>query len=83
MFVSPMFIEPKKGGKWKLVLNLQSLNQYMSRAHFKLEDIRSLKDILRQGKFKAKLDLKKAYFLVPMAYQSRSFLQFHWNNKLL
>ena len=59
-FVSPMFIVPKKGGKWRPVLNLQSLNQYVSRAHFKLEDIRSLKDILRLGDFMAKLDLKEA-----------------------
>ena len=52
-FVSPMFIVPKKGGKWRLVLNLKSLNQYVSKAHFKLEDIRSLKDILHQGDFMA------------------------------
>ena len=31
------------------------------RAHFKLEDIRSLKDILRLGDFMAKLDLKEAW----------------------
>ena len=75
-FVSPMFIVPKKGGKWRPVLNLKSLNQYVSKAHFKLEDIRSLKDILHQGDFMAKLDLKEAYLSVPMAYQSRRFLQF-------
>ena len=78
-----MFIVPKKGGKWRPVLNLQSLNQYVSRAHFKLEDIRSLKDILRPGDFMAKLDLKEAYFSVPISYQSRSFLQFQWKDKLL
>ena len=33
-----MFIVVKKGGKWRLVLNLQSLNQYVSRVHLKLED---------------------------------------------
>ena len=58
-FVSPMFIVPKKRGKWRLVLNLQSLNQYVSRVHFKLEDIRSLKDILRQGDFMANWTSKK------------------------
>ena len=82
-FVSPMFIVPKKGGKWRPVLNLKSLNQYVSKAHFKLEDIRSLKDILHQGNFMAKLDLKEAYLSVPMAYQSRRFLQFRWKDKLL
>ena len=76
-------VVPKKGGKWRPVLNLKSLNQYVSKAHFKLEDIRSLKDILHQGGFMAKLDLKEAYLSVPMAYQSRRFLQFRWKDKLL
>ena len=82
-FVSPMFIAPKKGGKWRPVLNLQSLNQHVSRTHFKLKVIRSLKDILRQGDFMAKLDLIEAYFLVPIDYQSRSFLQFLWKDNIL
>ena len=55
----------------------------VSKAHFKLEDIRSLKDILHQGDFMAKLDLKEAYFSVSIAYQSKRFLQFHWKDKLL
>ena len=81
-FVSPMFIVPKKGGKWRPVLNLKSLNQYISKVHFKLKDIRSLKDILHQGDFMAKLDLKKAYLSVPMAYQSRRFLKLRWKDRL-
>ena len=82
-FVSPMIIVPKKGEKWRLVHNLQSLNQYISKAHFKLEDIWSLKDILNQGDFMGKLDLKKAYLSVLITYQSRRILQFRWKDKLL
>ena len=39
-FISPMFVVPKKGGKWRPVLNLKSLNQYVKKTHFKMEDIR-------------------------------------------
>ena len=65
------------------VLNLQSLNRHVSKAHFKLEDIRSLKDILHQNDFMAKLDLKEAYFSLPIAVLSRRFLQLNWKGKLL
>ena len=50
---------------------------------FLVRGYQKLKDILHQGDFMAKLDLKEAYLLVPIAYQSRRFLQFHWKNKLL
>ena len=81
-FVSPTFVAPKKGGKWRPILNLRSLNQHVDRPHFKMEDIRSLKDILQEGDFMAKLDLKEAYFSVPITEQSRSFLQFKRKDKL-
>jgi len=80
-FISPMFVVPKKGGRWRPVLNLKSLNQYVRKTHFKMEDIRNLKDILQENDFMAKLDLWEAYFSIPMAEESRKFLQFKWKRK--
>ena len=80
-FISPMFVVPKKGGRWRPVLNLKSLNQYVRKTHFKMEDIRNLKDILQENDFMAKLDLREAYFSIPMAEESRKFLQFKWKRK--
>ena len=76
-FVNSTFIVVKKGGKWRLVLNLQSL-----RVHLKLEDQKPQRHPT-SGYFMAKLDLKEAFFSVSIAYQSSSFLQFHWKQKLL
>ena len=47
------------------------MNQYVSKAHFKLEDIKASNIFYID--FIAKLDLKEAYLSVPMAYQSRRF----------
>jgi len=44
-FISLMFVVTKKGGKWGPVLKL--LNQYVKKTHFKMEDVRNLKDILQ------------------------------------
>ena len=82
-FLSPMFVVPKKGGKWRPVINLRLLSQYVLKPHFKMEDIRTLKDIIQEGDQMAKLDLKDAYFSVPMAQNSKRLLQFQWKSQLL
>lgn len=64
------------------IVNLKFLNQFVEKHHFKMEDIRSLKDILQKGDKVAKLDIKDAYFSVPTAENYRKFLQFYWRNEL-
>lgn len=56
-----IFLVPKKDGGWRPVINLRSLNTHLRIPHFKMEGIQSLKDILRQGDFMAKLDLQDAH----------------------
>ena len=66
-FVNNIFLVPKKGKQWRLILNLKVLNAYTEYNHFKMEDIRSVKDILCRGDYMCKLDLKKnAYLSVPI-----------------
>ena len=77
-----MFVVPKKGGKWRPIINLKFLNQFVEKPHFEMEDIRSLKDILQEEEQMAKLDLKDAYFSVSIAEKHRKFLQFSWRNQL-
>ena len=77
-FTSNVFLVPKKGGDWRPIINLKVLNQYVAKQHFKMEDIRTLKDIIRPRDYMAKLDLKDAYFFVPVADNDRKYLRFEW-----
>ena len=43
-----------------------------------MEGIHMLKDLLRWGDFMAKIDLKDAYFAVPVSEEDRKYLRFRW-----
>ena len=80
-FYSTMFVTPKKGGSWRPIINLRSLNRYVITPHFKMETIQNLKDVLRQGDFMAKIDLKDAYQAVPIHEPDRKYLRFVWKGE--
>lgn len=81
-FVSNVFLVPKGGSRWRLILNLKALNVYTEHKHFKMEDIRGVKDLLSRGEYMCKLDLKDAYLSVPISPSHQKYLQFRWEGKL-
>ena len=80
-FYSQMFLVPNKDGRKRPVINLERLNQSVKTEHFKMEGIRMLKDLLRAGDWMAKIDLKDAYFMIPIAQEDRDFLKLHWKDQ--
>lgn len=57
-FISPIFLRPKPDGSNRLILNLKSLNENIRIDHFKFEDLRTAKDLLRKNSYMATIDLK-------------------------
>uniref|UniRef100_A0AC34F4H4 Reverse transcriptase domain-containing protein n=1 Tax=Panagrolaimus sp. ES5 TaxID=591445 RepID=A0AC34F4H4_9BILA len=75
-WLSTVFSVPKKDGGMRPVINLRGLNEFMITPHFKMESILLLKDLLEEDYYMVKLDLKDAYFGIPIASEHRPFLAF-------
>ena len=75
-FYSRIFLVPKRGGGIRPVIDLSVLNGYLIRETFKMETPATISASLRRGEYTTSIDLKDAYFHIPMARSSRKFLRF-------
>lgn len=73
---------PKKDGGQRPVINLKALNQFVQAQHFKMEGVRTLKEILKPGDWLAKVDLKDAFFTIPIHVTHRKYLWFMFQGKV-
>ena len=80
-FISTIFLVPMKTGDFRPVINLKSLNQFVEKIHFKMENIRMALNSISPGDFMVCIDLKDAYFSVPIFQPHRKYLRFFWNFK--
>ena len=86
-FVSNMFAFKKKKEKeedpqlWRLIINLKRLNSFVVYEHFKMEGLDLVKFIIRENDWMVKVDLKDAYFTVPVAHEHQKFLRFIWKGR--
>ena len=63
-------------------MNLKELNNFLIAPHFKLEDARTVARLISPGAYLASLDLKDAYYLVPVDPSHWKFLRFQFLGKL-
>ena len=81
-FVSYVFFWPKKNGNFRLILNLKELNWDVEYYHFKMETLHHAIQLITPGCYMASVDLKDAYYSIPVRTQDRIFLCFHWKEVL-
>ena len=81
-FCSNIFPRLKKDGSVRIILNLKYLNEYVEYIHFKMETLRDILPLITHNCFFASIDLKHAYFSVPICREDRSWLKFSWNGLL-
>ena len=75
-FYSLLFLVKKASGGWRPVISLSCLNEFVHLTLFKMETVASVLLSVREGDFLASLDLKDAYFQIPIHPSSRKLLRF-------
>ena len=75
-FYSRIFLVRKKDGDWRPVSDLKSLNQFVRKEKFKMATPRVVTNALHHGDWVVSVDLKDAYFHIPIHKKSRHLLRF-------
>ena len=81
-YISTVFTRPKKDGSHRLILNIKNLNQFVTYQHFKIESLQSAVQLIQKDYWMAVLDLKDAYYSVPINPQHRKYLRFEFKDTL-
>ena len=77
------FYCPKKDGGNRPIINLKPLNSlFLSLPHFKMDTVKDVASLLQPGDFEAPIDLKDAYFHLPIHPSQRKYLRFIWRGRL-
>ena len=74
----PWFVIQKPEGsetKWRFISNCKEINHYFQVVPFKLDHIQNIFPTLQKGHWAAKIDLKDAYFHVPVHPSLRPYLR--------
>ena len=75
-FYSRLFLVEKVTGGWRPVIDLSHLNEFVRQTPFKREPVVSVHLSVREGDFLVSIDLKDAYFQIPVHQSSRKLLSF-------
>ena len=75
-FYSRLFLVEKANGGWRPVIDLSPLNGFVRQTPFKMETVTSVLSAIRGGDFLASIDLRDAYFQIPVHRSSRKYLRF-------
>ena len=74
-FYSRFFIVPKRdSNKWRAILDLSTLNKFVSKQKFKMDTAEFIREQLHQGDWATSLDLSDAYHHVLIHPSHRKYL---------
>ena len=80
--ISPIFTRPKKDGSHRVIFNLKRLNESVSYHHFKMDTLETAIKLIRPSCYMTSIDLKDAYYSIPVALEHQKFLKFIWRDQL-
>ena len=81
-YISPIFVVPKKNGEYRMILNLKELNKSIPYYHFKMETFESALKLVKPICYFGSVDVRHAYYCVPIAEKSQIKLRFQKSGKV-
>ena len=75
-FYSTYFLVPKKDGGLRPILNLKGFNHFLKRLPFHMLRLSRLLSSIRRGDWFTTVDLRDAYFHIPIHRDHRKYLRF-------
>ena len=80
-FMSNISLRPKKDGRFRVILNLKKFNNFVRYKHFKLDCVMTCINMMKENCYMASIDLRDAYYSVPVCSRDQKYLKFEWNGK--
>ena len=81
-FISTIFVRKKKDNTYRKILNLKDLNYSVEKKHFKMDTFLSAVNLVKQNCYMGSVDLRDAYYTIPISVKYRKYLRFEWQGKL-
>ena len=75
-FFNVVFLRPKPGGKWRLILDVSRLNKFLVTASFKMDTVQVIRQAVEEDSWATSIDLTDAYHHIPVHENYRCFLAF-------
>ena len=80
-FVSNIFLRPKPNGKFRMIIDLSDLNEHLDKVHFKMDHLDQALDLIMPNSYFASIDLRDAYYSVPIWQPHQKYLSFQWEGE--
>ena len=61
-----------------MILNLRELNKFITPRHFKMDTFEMGLHLVKQDCYLYSIDLRHAYYSVPIAEEDQKYLRFIW-----
>lgn len=81
-FYSRYFLVPKKDGGLRPILDLRGLNRYLRQLPCKMLTVPRVRQVVNSGDWFATIDLKDAYFQIPIWKGHWKFLRFGFEGRI-
>lgn len=80
--ISPVFTRQKKDGSHRMILNLKLVIAQVTYHHFKMSTLTTALRLIRKNCYMSSLDLRDAYYSVPIHKDHRNLLRFKWEGQI-